>query len=69
MTLRNAFCGLSRSFGATPKIIPRKVEGDSWGDMGELQFGWFFVAEDNLQDGVEDKEGQDRIDHHGGHVG
>ena len=24
---------------ATPKIISRKVEGDSWGEMGELQIG------------------------------
>ncbi|GAA4379701.1 putative quinol monooxygenase [Paeniglutamicibacter cryotolerans] len=24
---------------ATPKIVSRKVEGDSWGDMGELQIG------------------------------
>ncbi|MGL3804485.1 putative quinol monooxygenase [Paeniglutamicibacter sp. R2-26] len=22
---------------STPKIVSRKVEGDSWGDMGELQ--------------------------------
>ena len=22
---------------ATPKIVSRKVDGDSWGDMGELQ--------------------------------
>lgn len=22
---------------ATPKVVSRKVEGDSWGDMGELQ--------------------------------
>jgi quinol monooxygenase YgiN len=24
---------------ATPKIVSRKVDGDSWGDMGELQIG------------------------------
>lgn len=24
---------------ATPKIVSRKVEGDHWGDMGELQIG------------------------------
>lgn len=24
---------------ATPKIVSRKVEGDSWGEMGELQIG------------------------------
>ena len=23
----------------TPKIVSRKVEGDSWGEMGELQIG------------------------------
>ncbi|GAA1887763.1 putative quinol monooxygenase [Paeniglutamicibacter psychrophenolicus] len=25
------------ALAATPKIVSRKVEGDSWGDMGELQ--------------------------------
>lgn len=24
---------------ATPKIVSRKVDGDSWGEMGELQIG------------------------------
>lgn len=24
---------------ATPKIVSRKVEGDGWGEMGELQIG------------------------------
>jgi len=24
---------------ATPKIISRKVDGDAWGEMGELQIG------------------------------
>jgi quinol monooxygenase YgiN len=24
---------------ATPKIVSRKVDGDSWGEMGELQVG------------------------------
>lgn len=27
------------ALAATPKIVSRKVEGDSWGDMGELQIG------------------------------
>ena len=27
------------ALAATPKIVSRKVEGDSWGEMGELQIG------------------------------
>lgn len=27
------------ALAATPKIVSRKVEGESWGEMGELQIG------------------------------
>ncbi|WP_269936692.1 putative quinol monooxygenase [Arthrobacter sp. HY1533] len=27
------------ALASTPKIVSRKVDGDAWGDMGELQIG------------------------------
>ena len=33
------FKSMGPVLAATPKIVSRKVEGDSWGEMGELQIG------------------------------